>query len=540
MEGATPAGDAFVLGPERRDGRADVVGRARQGKRMDGGVRQKNGGSLSTNGTNGDRPRPLNGGLARRRLRELLEVLDAIVWEADPATFGFSYVSARAATLLGFPIEQWRSDPDFWMRLVHPDDREHTVELREAATHGEGGTLEYRVVAADGRVLWLREVIRVIVDRHGKIRSIRGTMVDITKAKAAEEPPTHLGDIADASGPRAAGSNGHTDAPAHVGGDRRTRFLAELGGSLALLGDPARLSARISELLGQTLGFKFALLARHGSGLELASSWPVDLARIEHGEECDLLKRLDRAEQLVTFSRAQLQCEHLPEDILTLALIPVRDQSGARTGVIGVGLSRAGGIRVDDQELLGGLAPDIGEALSLSASFSALAASATNDPLTGLLDERAFHARFAAELARAIRRGEQLAYLHWDLGGLDALNRDLGRDAGDQALRTFAEIVRTEVRQYDILGRVGGDEFAAVISGTNHEVAHRIAARIQQRAARTRIDRSHYLPFPHRGFALYPDDASDLAELVRIAEWRLYGHKRTRNGLVQQDQVKLG
>jgi PAS domain S-box-containing protein len=113
--------------------------------------------------------------------RALLDDLDAIAWEADPQTVQFSFVSEKAERLLGYPIERWLGEPDFWMNLIHPDDRDRAVTAcAEAVSAVQDHTFDYRVVAADGRTVWMRDVVHVTADRHGQPSRLRGVMLDIT------------------------------------------------------------------------------------------------------------------------------------------------------------------------------------------------------------------------------------------------------------------------------------------------------------------------------------------------------------------------
>ena len=113
--------------------------------------------------------------------RALLDDLDAIVWEADPRTIQFSFVSQKAERLLGYPVERWLEDPDFWVNLIHPEDREWVVATCAAAVlEVRDHTFDYRVMAADGRVVWVRDVVHVTGDAHGRVSRLTGVMLDIT------------------------------------------------------------------------------------------------------------------------------------------------------------------------------------------------------------------------------------------------------------------------------------------------------------------------------------------------------------------------
>ncbi len=122
----------------------------------------------------------------------LINSVDGIVWEADAHTFQFSFVSKQAERILGYPAERWLSEPTFWKDHLHPDDRERAVTssmnaIRDKRDH----TFEYRMVAADGSTVWLRNIVTVVVE-HGQIQKLRGVMVDITEKKHAEERLTFL------------------------------------------------------------------------------------------------------------------------------------------------------------------------------------------------------------------------------------------------------------------------------------------------------------------------------------------------------------
>src|SRR3989442_15222533 len=76
---------------------------------------------------------------ARRRFHDLVQRLDAILWEANPKTARFTFVSQRAEKLLGYPVERWMSEPQFWLSLLHPEDRERAVGLCRRPTERGGG-----------------------------------------------------------------------------------------------------------------------------------------------------------------------------------------------------------------------------------------------------------------------------------------------------------------------------------------------------------------------------------------------------------------
>jgi len=123
---------------------------------------------------------------SKERYRLLVEGSGVIAWEVDPKTMAFSYVSAKARALLGYPLERWYA-PNFWPSSIHPEDREATVVACHADIHaGRDHELEYRMLAADGRTVWIHDIVTVVA-APGKPRQIRGVMIDITDRKAAQE-----------------------------------------------------------------------------------------------------------------------------------------------------------------------------------------------------------------------------------------------------------------------------------------------------------------------------------------------------------------
>jgi PAS domain S-box-containing protein len=121
-----------------------------------------------------------------QRFRDLVEATDGIVWEADVQSFDFLSVSQNAERMLGYPAKDWLL-PGFWAEHIYAPDREWAVAHCAACTARlENYDFEYRFVAHDGRVVWLRDSVRVgAVD--GRPRWLRGLMVDITSLKLAEE-----------------------------------------------------------------------------------------------------------------------------------------------------------------------------------------------------------------------------------------------------------------------------------------------------------------------------------------------------------------
>ncbi|MGE5325419.1 MAG: PAS domain S-box protein [Deltaproteobacteria bacterium] len=129
---------------------------------------------------------------SEQRLRALLHSLDAIVWEADAQPLKFTFVSQRAKEWLGYPIASWLEEPDFWVQHLHPEDRKKTVEyFHSAIAEDRDFEFEYRVVAANGEVVWLRNIVSLVRDDSGALVKLRGLMTDVTERRLAQSALVH-------------------------------------------------------------------------------------------------------------------------------------------------------------------------------------------------------------------------------------------------------------------------------------------------------------------------------------------------------------
>jgi PAS domain S-box-containing protein len=127
------------------------------------------------------------------RYRDLVHGLGAVVWEAEPLPFQFTLVSRQAQEMLGFPPDRWIREPGFWSSRIHPADRDVVLGAWHEAIRGRSDhAFEYRVFAADGRLIWLQDTVRVIRSDEGQPRQLLGVMLDITARKHADEERAKL------------------------------------------------------------------------------------------------------------------------------------------------------------------------------------------------------------------------------------------------------------------------------------------------------------------------------------------------------------
>ncbi|MGE0406304.1 MAG: PAS domain S-box protein, partial [Candidatus Korobacteraceae bacterium] len=120
--------------------------------------------------------------------QELVATIDAIVWRCDdPKVFQFTFVSSQAEKILGYPLERWTNEPSFWPDHMHPDDRSWAPAFCiKAVEERRPHDFQYRMIAADGRIVWFHDLVRVI-EYESEVKSLTGIMIDITQQKQTEE-----------------------------------------------------------------------------------------------------------------------------------------------------------------------------------------------------------------------------------------------------------------------------------------------------------------------------------------------------------------
>ena len=124
-----------------------------------------------------------------RRYRTLIEQLPLVVYvDALDEVSSNIFTSRQIEPLLGYSVEEWTAEADLFARLLHPDDRERVLAAHAHAhkTH-EPLSLEYRLIARDGRVVWLRDEGVVVLDENGEPLNVQGYLLDITREREAEQ-----------------------------------------------------------------------------------------------------------------------------------------------------------------------------------------------------------------------------------------------------------------------------------------------------------------------------------------------------------------
>jgi diguanylate cyclase (GGDEF)-like protein len=208
-----------------------------------------------------------------------------------------------------------------------------------------------------------------------------------------------------------------------------------------------------------------------------------------------------------------LAATHDPRGLLPVILDVTVDATGASGGRVFEGdreLARVGAsagekslelplgesdegreIRLSLDPPAGGLSPEAGALAEWLASQATIALEnarlhhvvrrqAITDELTGLVNRRRFNEVLDDEIERSRRHGTTLSVLLADLDDFKRINDRFGHPAGDEALREFANLLRVHLREIDVAGRLGGEEFAVLLPETDLEGALAVAERLRR------------------------------------------------------------
>lgn len=204
-------------------------------------------------------------------------------------------------------------------------------------------------------------------------------------------------------------------------------------------------------------------------------------------------------------------------------LVPLRDSGGGVLGIIWAdepedrllpSAQRLQALRI--------FANQAAAAIVSAAQRQQLRFLADHDPLTRLLNRRAFVERLDAEVARTTRYGRSFGLVLCDLDGFKRLNDTYGHPAGDGALRLFARTLKGSLRKGDEAFRIGGDEFALLLAEASEAAAREVVHRVSEELADLRAS---------FGVAACPANARDATSLFRLADAALYEAKRGGSGL---------
>jgi diguanylate cyclase (GGDEF)-like protein len=295
----------------------------------------------------------------------------------------------------------------------------------------------------------------------------------------------------------------------------------------ASLRDVAELAGReVAELMGMDVGVVVAFepgldrVRVIGQGAAAGATMPPqpEHVAIHPGSAIDRIRRTREPERFDE------------RGALTLSMPPFHQRIAAPIiaeaqlwGALLVCTARTDDLPADTEARVLGFAELMGMAIANADAQARLVAQATTDPLTGLVNHRAFHERLREETAVALRQDRELSLAVFDIDRFKQVNDTLGHVGGDAVLAETARRMAGAARAGEIVARIGGDELALLMPGVGGDAAHAAAERIR-RAVTAR-------PFPDAGAMTMSAGVCDLSqtadpeELLRLADGALYWAK---------------
>lgn len=224
-------------------------------------------------------------------------------------------------------------------------------------------------------------------------------------------------------------------------------------------------------------------------------------------------------------AQLSVHCPIYPVDHGTLACVPL--SSGESIGAVHLFWERPNALPLELRSSVIRIAEHAALGIGNRRLLAALEGQANTDPRTGLANSRAFDR--ALEEALASRKpDEPVSVLMLDLDHFKDFNDRYGHPGGDVALRSFAEVLRSCMRDGDVASRYGGEEFAVLLPGVNGQAAIAIAERIRERTEATTMSLApgHTAVITVSiGVSTAPVQGDDRVTLLRIADEALYRAK---------------
>lgn len=419
----------------------------------------------------------------RQRFLRLLETIDGVVWEAEIGV-GNTFLSPQVERLFGYSVEEWRADPNFWRAHVHPDDLEEALRIDDAAynaTHSHAYEMSYRLIAKSGKVVWVRDLCRAVVE-PGRPNRMIGLMIDVTQQKNTEL------ELLRSENRYSLATRGSNDGIWYW--DLRT--------------DALHVSGRFHQIVG--LG-SFDLV--HNGGWRFLEQLidPEDRARVQAAYRRHL------AGNSPNFS-VDFRAFH---------------GDGRLVWVNWRGLAEF----------------ENGVAVRMAGSLSDLAERGSSyDALTNLPGRPLFRDRLAQLIAlqqsEAVNgdgrptRGEttMFAVLLLDLNGFKAVNDCYGHHVGDQLLQQVARRLESCVRSVDLVARMSGDEFNVLLESIDPAEASQRAGQIAAALAAPYVVGEHtVISGASIGLVSSASRLATVDDYLRAADAAMYRAKSQSSGV---------
>ncbi len=412
-----------------------------------------------------------------RRLEQAKTALETVVENIPGGFFRYDndgrrridYVSEGFLRLLGHTRKSFAAAcGDRFDLMVHPDDRKRVLaSLEEQLAHGDHHSVEYRASTADGRELWLYDRGRLVREPSGRSR-FYVIVMDITPLRQIRQALTVS--------------------------EERYRILTELSDRIIFEHDIEKRDGFLSPRFREKFGYDPELDPSTGA---LSESCIHEEDRTIYR---DLVSRLLSGNS----SSEEVRVLRQPAGFLwcRIQALAVRDDAGGPARVVGE-------ITDIDRE---------------KRNTERLSIRAQRDPLTGLYNASAIRGLIESCLSSSSAR-DRHALLVLDVNRFKEINDTRGHLAGDRALIEASRRLLAALRDTDLAGRIGGDEFVVLLRGLSADETPQRSVERLRNALSFPIDDGLSVSVS-LGSAVFPDDAEDYLELFRLADAAMYADKK--------------
>ena len=410
-------------------------------------------------------------------MRGMTEGLDELIWRREGTDGAVTFINRRVLDLFGLDQESAMADPRAMDGAINADDLARIDSLTSA---DRSRVLRYETEVG-GRTHCLEDVVHQVVERPDGSKVSMGSIREITR-RSAEDAGDRSGAL------RAILSLPH-----------QLTMLLDASGRVIMAGDSA------GDLLGISAG-------------ELAGrSWVSVIHELDVGV----------ASRSLAAALAGVEAPAAELDGADQRKIRLLDRGG---GVRWASLNVAGLDRESEDDPAAVVS--FVDVTNQHEAQQDLSRRARYDFTTGLLNRAAAIEALGTELLRQSRRNRQTAVLWLDLDGFKEVNDRYGHSAGDAVLREIAERLQGSVRRQDIVGRLGGDEFLAIITDSEHpdgiestadRILTKLSSPISWRNQTMEVSASI-------GIALAPTDGATATDVLHSADTAMYAAKKTGGG----------
>ena len=392
--------------------------------------------------------------------------------------------------------------------ITHPEDLDKDLDHMAEMIRGERVRyeMEKRYVRGDGALAWVRLSVSMATDAAGAPAYFISQVQDITEHRRQERR------LRDSAREHAA-LHRVSEAVAHDIGEEALWALVAR--------EAAGLFAVETAIVVRFVGRHGVVVGAHGHhfglGTRLPTTGPGALAQVARTHAG---ARIDAYEELGVGSR--LRDQALKMGLVASVAAPVMVEAEP-WGALLVSTAEHAGFAGDAAGRLARFAELVALGIANAQARSELLSRAMTDALTGLANHREFHERLAARWPAPSATGRHLSLVLMDLDHFKQVNDIHGHQAGDLVLRETAERLRAVAREGEIIGRVGGEEFAWILPGATAIQAHAAAERARE-AVRDTPFAEHRAP-DRLVRRVRPRRRRGPSELFRLADSALYAAK---------------